>query len=137
MQFRLLILFAVCTTFYNCKNKPSDTAQNHILEYENESYKVKITEVKKNDFTSFKNMYHNEPFLGIKAECISLKELLGIINKVDTSAIVLKNKDFKNKYYSAFIDQKLMNKSQESIITNSIIEALKIQVEKVFLKLIP
>lgn len=135
MKFRLFILFAVCITLYNCKNKPSETIQNHILEYENECYKVKITEVNKNDFASFKNSYHNEPFLGIKAECISLKELLGIIKKVDTSAIVLNTKDFKNKYYSAYIDQKLMNRSQETIITSSIIEALKIQVEKRFFKI--
>jgi hypothetical protein len=135
MKFRLFILFAVCTTLYNCKNKPSNTIQNHILEYENECYKVKITEVNKNDLTSFKNMYHNEPFLGIKAECISLKELLGIIKNVDTSAIVLKNKDFKNKYYSAFIDQKLRNKSQESIIANSLIDAFKIEVYKSFFEI--
>jgi hypothetical protein len=135
MKFRVFILFAVCTIFYNCKNKPSDIIQNHILEYENECYKVKITEVNKNDFTSFKNSYHKEPFFGIKAECISLKELLGIIKRVDTSAIVLNNKDFKNKYYSTFIDQKLRNKSQESIITNSIIEALNIQVEKSFFEI--
>ncbi|MCW3806331.1 hypothetical protein [Plebeiibacterium marinum] len=139
MNIKLLTSFAICLILTNCKNISETTGHNnnvvlntnkYVLDFENDSCKVTIKEVNKKDFASFKNSYCSEPFLGMKADCISLKQLLSIIKKTDSTSILIDNDEFNHPYYSAFIDQKVICKMQDTLIKKKIIDALLITIEK-------
>ncbi len=137
MKFKLLTLCSICFAFYHCTNKSQPeisndsqiTSSNTILDIKNDSLNIQIKEVLRSDFTSFTNSYHNTPFLGVRAECISLKELIGIVKRVENN-LIIDNKDFENQYYAALINQYITDATQDSIIRNSIVNALGYDLEK-------
>ncbi len=136
MKLNFLALLMICFLFTNCKNK-SETSETinispieYVLNFENDSCKLVIKEVNKSNFSSYKNSHQSAPFLEMKADCISLKELLGIIKGIEVNSIIFNNKSFENQYYSVFIDQKVISDLQDSIIKSNIIESLNVVIEK-------
>ncbi len=138
MKLIFLALMIVCLLFNNCKSKStktekSDLAVNppkYVLSLETDSCKVIIKEVNQSNFQSYKNSHYSEPFFGMNAECISLKDLLGIIKDIEVNSIIFENKNLENQYYGVLVDQKVMSSQQDSMIKSNIIESLKINIEK-------
>lgn len=138
MKINICALMMICLLLMNCKNKlvtkeTSDTYPiplKNVLNIETDSCKVIIKEVDKSNFSSYTNSHHCEPFLGMKAECISLKELLGIIKDIDVNSIILENKSLENQYYGVVVDQQMISSLQDSMIKNKIIESLNLNIKK-------
>ncbi len=137
MKLKILTLYSICLVFYQCTNKsqpeiPTDsqiTSSNTILDIKNDSLRIEIKEVQKKDFANFTNSYHINPYLELRAECVSLKELIGIVKGVEKNLIV-DNKDFENQYYTAFVIQNNPDEKQDSIIRKDIVNALGYDLEK-------
>lgn len=127
-----------CLLLTSCKNKlatkeASDTSPiplKYVLNLETDSCNVIIKEVDKSNFSNYTNIYKSEPFLGLKAECISLKELLVIIKDIDVNSIIFENKSLENQYYGVVVDQKVISSLQESMIKNKILESLNLNIKK-------
>lgn len=138
MKFKLLVLFSICLVFYQCKNKPqtvlSDNTESNSIRYvlniENDSCKIEIKEVDKSKRSNFSNGYNREPRFGVRADCLSLKELVGIIKDIDTSLIISNSKDLDNQFYSVLIKQKTTTDNQDSTIKNDIIKAFDLNIQK-------
>lgn len=138
MKFKLLVLFSICLVFYQCKNKSqtvfSDNTKSnstkYVLNIGNDSCKIKIKEVDRSKRSNFSNSYTREPRFEIRANCISLRQLIGIIKNVDTSLIISNSKDLDNQFYSVFINQKTTTDNQDSSIKNDIMKAFDLKIQK-------
>lgn len=138
MKFKLLVLFSICLTFYQCKNGSQPVLSNNIntdsikyvLNIENDSCKIEIKEIDKSKLFNLSNGYSYEPRLDVRADCLSLKELVGIIRNIDTSIIITNSQGLKNKFYSVLIKQNTRTNQHDSMIINDIIKAFDINIEK-------
>ena len=138
MKFNFHALMMICLLITNCKNKTTTTKTDDtspipaqtVLSIETDSFKVIIKEVDKSNHPSYLNSQHSEPFLGMKAECISLKELLGIIKGIELNSIILEDKSLENQYYSVLVNQNVINSQQDSIVKYKIFESLNLGIKK-------
>ncbi len=137
MKLYIYTLMMICFLFSNCNKKSttetSDLYTNtskYVLNLETDSYKVVINKVDKRNFENYRNSHHSEPFLGMKAECISLKELLSIIKDIQVNSIILDNKSLENQFYSVQVTQKTISNIQDSTIKSDIVESLNVIIEK-------
>jgi len=136
MNFKLIALIAVCISFtyctFNCQTNTSGfkvtQISTGILDVKNEYYSVKIAKVNREAISNFTNSHHTTPYLGIKAECISLKELLGIIRDIEPSSIIM-NEELENQFFSVFIHQSRIDEVQDSSIKSDIIKALELNID--------
>lgn len=66
----------------------------------------------------------------MRADCISLNELLCLVKDIDKADIVFDYTGLENRYYTVFIEQRIFNTKQDSIIKSKIIDALSVKIEK-------
>jgi hypothetical protein len=115
-----IFFLALFITLSSCKENSfnSDT----------ETYKI---EIKKAAYfhQGFTNHIQKTP-LNINAENITLKEILGILIKTDTSNIKFDNEKAQNKNYASLIKQKDENISVNEVVLNKIINELKLKIIK-------
>ncbi|WP_215223872.1 hypothetical protein [Echinicola shivajiensis] len=130
-------LYPCCIIFVNCTNKPkADTSKEIIssediiiLDVETQGYKILIEEIENPKKSIITNSHSLTPYLGVKADYISLRDLMGLIKNIDPSSIELANRSLDNKHYSVLISQNWVDENREEKIKNAIIEALGISIE--------
>lgn len=127
MTIRILTILTVCLLLTNCNNYEKG---NFILVFENDSCSIIMKEVNKNDFSRFTNSCETTPYLNMRADCISLNELLCLVKDIDKADIVFDYTGLENRYYTVFIEQRIFNTKQDSIIKSKIIDALSVKIEK-------
>jgi len=117
-KLKNIILLTLIITLNSCKNKS--------LKYDTETYKIEIKKASifHRDFT---NHIQKTP-LNIHAERISLKYILGILIKTDTSNIKFKNKKLRNEYYNILIEQKDETEPINEIVLNEILDNWNLEV---------
>jgi hypothetical protein len=116
----IIVLLAISLSLINCTTNSKSNNQtcinDFILNYENDSFKIHIKEVSKINLASFTNRISKGPNVGINAECLSMKELVGLLKCVDTSLIIISDKELDSRYFNVLIEQDLIKDSQDSII---------------------
>jgi hypothetical protein len=95
------------------------SCNNNSFNSDTETYKI---EIKKAEYfhQGFTNHIQETP-LNINAESITLKEIIGILIKSDTSNVKFDNKKLQNKKYALLIKQKDENISVNEVVLNKII----------------
>lgn len=143
MKTKLLSLIIACLLLSNCTSPSAhkeESASNanrseQLLNIDTDKYQIVLKKVKKTELQNATVGYHYEPYFGIKADYLSLKDLLHITMNVEAKDIIVENESLKNQYFSILIDQKLTsNNQQDSIIKSTVLDALHINIQKETLK---
>jgi hypothetical protein len=118
-KIKTLTLLVYLLILSSCDNKS--------IKLDTKTYKIEI-EKASNSYSSFTNLLQKSP-LNIKAERISLKDILAIIIKTDTSNIKFEDKELENEYYNLLIEQKDKNIPVNEIVLNKLLNGLNLGLE--------
>ncbi|RBW58236.1 hypothetical protein DS884_10280 [Tenacibaculum sp. E3R01] len=90
------------------------------INLETKNLKLEISSVYK-EHGNFTNKLRSSPIL-IDADKIGLKEVLGLLLKVDTSDIKIENKELKNQFFNVFIEPKNNDSKVNKVVLNTILD---------------
>lgn len=124
-KFNGIIFSIIISLLFACNN-----GNPYLVETEN--YTLKFNKAS-NYHTNFTNHVQPTP-LNINAERISLKKILAILAKVDTSAIKFEDKFMGNEFYNFKIEQKNNTISINKFVIEDITEKLNLELETQQLK---
>lgn len=124
IKMKISALFVLFIILSSCDNKS--------LKLETEAYQIEMKKAS-NFHSNFTNLTRESP-LYIKAERLSLKDIVGILIKTDTTNIKFENKKLENEYYSLYITQKDEKQPINKIVLNELLNSLNLELEATTVK---
>lgn len=118
-KIKISTLLALFIILSSCDNKS--------LELDTETYQIEMKKASK-FHRNFTNLTQESP-LYIKAERLSLKDILSILIKTDTTNIKFENKKLENEHYSVLIKQKDKNHPINKIVLNELLNDLNLTLD--------
>ncbi|WP_435263670.1 hypothetical protein [Tenacibaculum sp. nBUS_03] len=119
-MIRKVIIIVLIISLSSCKKKS--------ISLETKNFNLEISSVYRKH-GNFKNQLRNYP-LFIDADKIDLKEVLGILLRVDTSIIKIRNKELKNQFFNVFIEPKNSDSIVNKTILTTILDEWNLRLEE-------